>query len=109
MSRGSSEAGNVTTVLVVDDDPAARDLLAATLKGTGYRLIHAGSGEEALDLAQNGASGCDYARRDDAQTGWLGSAQRRSRRMPNCATFRSIMVTIMPDRGIGLSLGAVEC
>ena len=41
-----------TTVLIVDDDPAARELLAANLKGAGYRLVHAVGGEEALNLAR---------------------------------------------------------
>jgi signal transduction histidine kinase len=48
----AGEAVNATTVLVVDDDPAARDLLTAHLQGAGYRPIHAASGTEALNLAR---------------------------------------------------------
>jgi len=33
----SGDANSATTVLLVDDDPAARDLLSASLKGAGYR------------------------------------------------------------------------
>ena len=51
--RIAVDTNNGATVLIVDDDPAARELLAANLKGAGYRLVHAASGDEALDLARN--------------------------------------------------------
>src|SRR5262249_9044187 len=31
--------------LIVDDDPVARDLLSSSLKGKGYRIVHAGNGD----------------------------------------------------------------
>ncbi len=40
------------TVLAVDDDPAALNLIAAQLKGTGARVVRAGSGREALASAR---------------------------------------------------------
>ena len=43
--------GSVATVLVVEDEPAVRNLVASTLRADGYRLLIAGSAEEALDLA----------------------------------------------------------
>jgi Signal transduction histidine kinase len=48
----SGDANSATTVLLVDDDPAAHDLLTASLKGAGYRLVHATNGAEALNLAR---------------------------------------------------------
>ena len=39
-------------VLVVDDDPVARDLLAEVLAKEGYRVAAAGGGAEALELAR---------------------------------------------------------
>jgi DNA-binding NtrC family response regulator len=39
-------------VLVVDDDPVARDLLAEVLVKEGYRVAAAGSGAEALEVAR---------------------------------------------------------
>ena len=39
-------------MLVVDDDPAVLDLLGITLGKEGYRVILAGSGEEALAHAR---------------------------------------------------------
>jgi CheY-like chemotaxis protein len=40
-------------ILVVDDDPAVRRILCRMLVGLGYRPIEAGSGEQALRLAQS--------------------------------------------------------
>jgi len=102
-------AGEVhaTTVLVVDDDPAARDLLTANLKGAGYRFIHAASGTEALNLAR--------MVRPDAITldvlmpkpdGWdVLTALKADAQLRDIPV---VMVTVLSERGIGLSLGAVE-
>jgi two-component system, OmpR family, response regulator len=38
--------------MIVDDDPNARDLLAATVRREGYRVIEATDGETALALAR---------------------------------------------------------
>jgi len=98
---------NAPTVLIVDDDPVARDLLAANLKGAGYRLIHAATGEEALSLARTV--------RPDAITldvmmpqpdGWqVLSALKADADLRDIPV---IIVTVLSDRGIGLSLGAVD-
>jgi signal transduction histidine kinase/CheY-like chemotaxis protein len=42
----------MATILAVDDDPTARDLLLTVLGYTGHRLREAGDGAEALALAQ---------------------------------------------------------
>jgi len=103
----AGEMDNATTVLVVDDDPAARDLLTANLKGAGYRLIHATSGTEALNLARMvlpDAITLDVLMPKpdgwDVLTALKADAQLRD--------IPVIMVTVLSDRGIGLSLGAVE-
>ena len=44
--------GSAVTVLVVDDDPAARDLLTTNLGREGYRTVQARGGDEALELAR---------------------------------------------------------
>jgi signal transduction histidine kinase/CheY-like chemotaxis protein/HAMP domain-containing protein len=103
----TGELNSATTVLVVDDDPAARDLLTANLKGAGYRLIHAASGSEALNLAR--------MVRPDAITldvlmpkpdGWdVLTALKADAQLRDIPV---IMVTVLSERGIGLSLGAVE-
>ena len=101
------DAANGATVLIVDDDAAARELLSASLKGAGYRLVHATSGEEALALART--------IRPDAITldvmmpkpdGWEVLSTLKAD--PDLCEIPVVMVTVAPDRGIGLSLGAVD-
>jgi CheY-like chemotaxis protein len=103
----SVEADAAPTVLVVDDDPTARDLLTANLKSAGYRLLQASSGDEALSLARS--------TRPDAITldvmmpkpdGWdVLSALKADADLRDIPV---VIVTMLSDRGIGLSLGAVE-
>jgi len=42
------------TVLVVDDDPDLRELLAEALREEGYTVASASNGREALDLLERG-------------------------------------------------------
>jgi CheY-like chemotaxis protein/phosphoribosyl 1,2-cyclic phosphodiesterase len=48
----SQAAGIAMTVLIVDDDPDIIDLLLATLRPEGFRLLSAGDGETALALVR---------------------------------------------------------
>ena len=105
--RISPDANNGATVLIVDDDAAARELLSASLKSAGYRLVHAASGEEALALARTV--------RPDAITldvmmpkpdGWEVLSTLKAD--ADLCDIPVVMVTMAPDRGIGLSLGAVD-
>ena len=100
------DSGSIT-VLVVDDDAASRDLLTTNLRREGYRAVQARGGDEALELA--------LKLRPDAITldvlmpktdGWavLGALKAN----PELCDIPVIMVTVAPDRGIGLSLGAAE-
>ena len=95
------------TVLVVDDDPAARDLLTTNLGREGYRTVQARGGDEALELArklQPDAITLDVLM--PKKDGWtvLGALKAD----PELCDIPVIMVTVAPDRGIGLSLGAAE-
>ncbi|MEX0786596.1 MAG: response regulator [Dehalococcoidia bacterium] len=42
----------MNTILVVDDEPAIRALVRATLESSGYRLLEAPDGVSALSIAQ---------------------------------------------------------
>ena len=105
--RIAADTNNAATILIVDDDPAARDLLAASLKSAGYRLVQAAGGDEALDLART--------IRPDAITldvimpkpdGWdVLSALKAD---ADLCDIPVVMVSVAPDRSIGLSLGAVD-
>ena len=107
LPRLPAEDDHATTVLIVDDDPAARDLLTTNLKAAGYRLLHAASGEEALKLARTA--------RPDAITldvvmpkmdGWaVLSALKADVELSDIPV---VMVTVLAERGLGLSLGAVD-
>jgi CheY-like chemotaxis protein len=82
-------------------------LLATSLKNAGYHPVHAESGEEALSLAR--------AIRPDAITldvmmpkrdGWeVLSALKAD---ADLCDIPVVIVTVLSDRGIGLSLGAVD-
>ena len=74
-------------VMIVDDDPNARDLLAATVRREGYRVIEATDGDLGPRAGARVAPRHRHARRADAAHGWLGGADRaqirsRTRRDP---------------------------
>ncbi|NOT07434.1 MAG: response regulator [Gemmatimonadales bacterium] len=94
-------------VLVVDDEPGARDLLIHHLREAGYRVATAGSGEEALNLART--LGPDAITLDillPDRDGLLTLAELKSR-----AETRSIPILIVSVTGrteVGYSLGAAD-
>jgi DNA-binding response OmpR family regulator len=62
--NGGLVDGHVSAVLVVDDDPAIVRMLAHRLTGSGYRVLTAGNGLEALrvvDLAPVDIAVCDIS------------------------------------------------
>ncbi len=95
------------TVLVVDDDPAARALTARVLGREGYRVVLATGGSEGLRLARE--------RRPDLVTldvmmpdldGWAVLAALKGD--PALADIPVVMLTVVDDRPTGLALGAAE-
>ena len=93
-------------VLVVDDDPAVHDVLAATLKD-GYRITHANDGVEALHIMR--ADPPDIVTLDvmmPKMDGWSVLGVMKSE--PHLAHIPVIMLTIVDDRNLGFSLGASE-
>jgi CheY-like chemotaxis protein len=95
------------TILVIDDDPTARDLMATFLRKEGYRMVAAASGDEGVRLART--------LRPDAITldvimpgmdGWGVLAALKAD--PDLADIPVAMVTIVDDRKTGYSLGATD-
>jgi CheY-like chemotaxis protein len=105
--RLAADVDNRPSILIVDDDPAARELLAANLKGAGYRLVQAATGDEALRLA--GTIRPDAITLDilmPKPDGW--DVLNALKADPELCEIPVVIVTVAPERGIGLSLGAVE-
>ena len=95
------------TILVVDDDPVARDLLRRHLGRGGYRVEEAENGEEALRLARNflpDAITLDVLM--PQMDGWaVLSALKED---PELENIPVTMLSIVDDRRIGFTLGASE-
>jgi CheY-like chemotaxis protein len=93
--------------MIADDDPNSRDLLAATVRREGYRVIEATDGETALALAREWRP--DVVTLDvlmPRMDGWAVMTALKSD--PELAEIPVIIVTVLADRGIAVSLGAAE-
>ncbi len=64
--------GGTETVLVVDDEPEIRNLTREVLESGGYSVIHAGSGEEALDIFRKQSAAIDLVVLDLSMPGMGG-------------------------------------
>jgi signal transduction histidine kinase/CheY-like chemotaxis protein len=106
----AGEAAAVTqpgAVLVIEDDPAAADLLAAYLTDVGYPAA----------VASTGQRGIDYARRHQPQAilldillpdadGW--QVLRELKNDPATRHIPIIVTTVLEHHEVGLALGAVD-
>ena len=96
-----------STVLVIDDDPAVRDLMRRTLGKEGFRVVDAPSGEAGLELAR--AERPSVITLDVLMPGMDGWAVLSALKADSdLADIPVVMVTIMDDRNLGFSLGASE-
>ena len=59
-------------ILVVDDDPAVRQVAARVLQRAGYRVLQAGEGAEALDVARGYPGRLDLLLTDVVMPGMNG-------------------------------------
>jgi len=94
-------------VLVVDDNPNARDLLDRTLRREGYRTALASSGVEALEIARKlrpAAITLDVMM--PGMDGWAVLGQLKAD--PATCDIPVIMVTVLEDRNLAYSLGASD-
>jgi signal transduction histidine kinase/CheY-like chemotaxis protein len=95
------------TILVVDDDPTARDLLTRTLEGKGYRVIAARHGLEALALArQHRPQAITLDVMMPQLDGW--GVLRQLKEDAELRDIPVIMATILNERALAIPLGAAE-
>ncbi|HEX2623562.1 MAG TPA: response regulator, partial [Phototrophicaceae bacterium] len=100
-------AGRVGIVLVVDDDPTVRELIARSLVREGFAVETATNGEEGLRKArelQPDAITLDVMMKE--VDGWTMLTELKAD--PVIADIPVIMITIVDDRNRGFTLGAAE-
>jgi len=94
-------------VLVIDDDPAVRELMQRSLGKDGYDVKLAGDGRTGLDLAR--ASRPDVILLDVMMPGMDGWTVLTSlKNDPELQAIPVIMATMVDDQQMGLALGADE-
>ncbi len=110
LSTLSDKVRSVATagvVLVIDDDPASRDLTADILTREGFQVATAASGDEGLSLArQLRLSAITLDVMMPGRDGWSVLAELKSD--PQLADVPVVLVTIVDDRQRGFALGASE-
>ncbi|MGC1305919.1 MAG: response regulator [Phormidesmis sp.] len=103
----SSSVAGASTILVIDDDPAARDIMQRFLNREGFSAIAAPSGEVGLRLAKEQSP--DAILLDVKMpnlNGWEVLSRLKSD--PELASIPVVMVTIVDDQSLGSALGAVD-
>ena len=96
-----------SVVLVIDDDPSARDLLKRSLNKDGFYVKTASSGGEGLRLARElRPSVITLDVLMPGMDGWAVLAALKAE--PELAEIPVIMITIGDDKGMGFALGATE-
>jgi CheY-like chemotaxis protein len=106
-AAGAEAVAPAPLVLVVDDDKNTRELISRGLEKEGFRMIGAGSGEEALRLARERKP--DVISLDVLMPGMDGWTVLRSLKAdPTTASIPVVMVSMLDDRDIGHALGASD-
>ena len=95
------------TVLVIDDDAVARDLLRRHLTQHGYHVVGADDGETGIAKARELKP--DAITLDVLMPGMDGwTVLSRLKENPGTAEIPVIIVSMVDDRKVGYSLGAVD-
>jgi PAS domain S-box-containing protein len=98
---------STNTILAIDDDPSARDLLQRLLRKEGYHAIVAASGQEGLQLARaHSPDAILLDLRMPDLDGWEVLTQLKSD--PDLADIPVVMVSIEDERASLCALGAVD-
>lgn len=102
-----TRAGALGTVLIIDDEKPAHDLLERELSSAGYDIVHASGGREGLKLAKQARP--DVITLDIIMPdldGW--SVLKALKADPELCDIPVVLVTIMRDRDLGFALGAAD-
>jgi len=100
-------SGAGRTVLVIDDDPEAQDIVERFLRKDGFEVVTASSGDEGLRLAHEllpAAITLDVMMPD--MDGW--SVLRALKADPVLHDIPVVMLTMVDDKSKGYSLGATD-
>jgi CheY-like chemotaxis protein len=98
---------NKGTVLVIDDDPSACELMVRSLSKEGFRVLTATEGVDGLRLAREAHP--HVITLDVLMPGMDGwSVLRELKADPKLATIPVIMITMADDRSTGYALGASD-
>jgi CheY-like chemotaxis protein/anti-sigma regulatory factor (Ser/Thr protein kinase) len=100
------EASN-PLVLIVDDEPVARELLVDYLYPAGYETIIASSSEEAIAMAvEHSPDAITLNMLTPGKTGWQTLSELKSD--PRTASIPVILVSVIDRRKMGFAMGAAE-
>ena len=100
-------AEGTNTVLVIDDDATARNLLERFLSREGFQVVSAGGGEEGLRLA--GELHPDVITLDAMMPGMDGwTVLSNLKANPDVSGIPVVMLTMVDDKSLGYALGAAE-
>jgi GAF domain-containing protein/CheY-like chemotaxis protein len=100
-------APNAKKVVVIDDEPTARDLLQRLLRAEGFHVLTAAGGEEGLRLVR--AIHPDIITLDvmmPGMDGWAVLTQLKAD--PATAAIPVLLLTILDDKNLGYTLGAAD-
>ncbi len=105
------ETGNVgpadRVLLVIDEDPAVRQVMERLATREGYKLVTAGTGEEGLNLARE--KNPDLITLEVVMPGIDGWTVLKSLKAdPQLSGIPVVMVSISDDRDRGLAMGAAD-
>jgi signal transduction histidine kinase/CheY-like chemotaxis protein len=97
----------ISTLLVIDDDPAVRDLMTRTLSQEGYSVHTAENGARGLELAK--ALKPAVITLDVMMPGMDGWAVVSALKAdPELSNIPVVMLTIVDDQKLGYTLGAAD-
>ncbi len=105
VEEGPSGSGPAGAILIVDDDRASLELMAAHLEGTGAQLLRAHDGAMALELARTAApAGIVLDILLPGLDGWQVLHQLRED--PTTTGIPVVVASVVDDRARGAELGA---